>query len=459
MTLDRGTQSVPLSKHRRPALHNGLYAVAEYVSQPLGMLLAASYLLRHLGASQFGIWVLASAAINSGNLLSSGFGDAAVKYGSMYHGRNDAGGVARIVRGMIAINLALSGLLAVVLWALAPYAVNHIAHIDAGLRGACLQSFRIGSLLLVVRSIDSVFASTLRARERYSPAVRIAIFSRVGSLVAAIALVAHGYGVVKIMLATLCISTVAAVAQGIAVRVIAGKIVLWPSLHRETLSLIANFGCFSWLQAVSAVVFGQADRLVIGIFLGAPAVAIYALCAQAAQTIHGITGAGFHALFPHLSSRLETERLADLRSTIRTAFNTNLVLAALLGVPFILFSRPILSAWMGQEFARQAWPILAVLGVSFSLFALNVTAYYTLLALGKVKLVTAINLAAGAAMVLLMLLLTPRFGMVGTACARLISGPITCILYYPLYRMMRSGSVKCVEPTTLAVLENNSCQL
>jgi O-antigen/teichoic acid export membrane protein len=455
MKLHRDVPSASLFRHRRPALLNGLYGVAEYVSQPLGLLLAAPYLLRHLGASQFGVWILASAAVNSGNLLTSGFGDAAVKYGSMYRGRNDAGGVARIVRGMIAINLALSGLLAIALWSLAPYAVNHIAHIDAGLRDACLRSFRIGSLLLVVRSIDSVFASTLRALERYSPAVRIAIFSRVGILVAAIALVAYGFGVVEIMLATLCISTFAAVAQGIAVRVIAGKIVLWPSLHRETLSTIANFGCFSWLQAVSAVVFGQADRLVIGMFLGAPAVAIYALCAQAAQTIHGIVGAGFHALFPHLSSRLEAEPLTDLRNTIQTAFNTNLALATLLGSPFILLSRPILSVWMGQEFARQAWPILAILGISFSLFALNVTAHYTLLALGQVRLVTVLNLAAGAAMLLLMLLLTPRFGMMGTACARLITGPVTCILYYPLYRMMRTSSAEHIKPSTLAVLENS----
>ncbi len=455
MTSDRDIKSGSLLRHRRPALHNGLYAVAEYVSQPLGMLLAAPYLLRHLGASQFGIWVLASAAVSSGNLLASGFGDAAVKYGSMYHGRDDVGGVARIVRGMVAINLALSGLLAIALWSLAPYVVNHIAHIDAGLRDACLRSFRIGSLLLVVRSIDSVFASTMRALERYSPAVRIAIFSRDGALDAAIVLVAHGFGVVEIMLATLCISTFAAVAQGIAVRVIAGRISLWPSVHRETLSMIANFGCFSWLQAVSAVAFGQVDRLVIGIFLGAPAVAIYALCAQAAQTIHGIVGAGFHALFPHLSSRLEVEPLADLKNTIRTAFETNIVLAALFGAPFILLSRPILSAWIGQEFARQAWPILAILGGSFALFALNVTAHYTLLALGQVRTVTVFNLAAGAAMILLMLLLTPRFGIVGTACARLITGPVTCILYYPLYRMMRTSSTEHIEPSTLAVLENS----
>src|ERR1035441_7061283 len=191
MTLQRGTHFDSLSRSGRSALLNGMWGAAEYASQPLGMLLAAPYLLHHLGASQFGIWVLASAAVNSGNLLSSGFGDASVKYGSMYRGRKDSSGVARIVRAMISINMALSGLLAIALWSLAPYAASHIAAINAGLRVACIQSFRIGSLLLVVRSIDGVFVSTMRAFERYSPAVRIAMCSRIGALIATIAPDAH----------------------------------------------------------------------------------------------------------------------------------------------------------------------------------------------------------------------------------------------------------------------------
>ena len=226
-------------------------------------------------------------------------------------------------------------------------------------------------------------------------------------------------------------------------------------MHRETLTAIASFGCFSWLQAVSAAAFGQVDRLVVGMFLGAPAVACYAICAQAAQTIHGIVGAGFHALFPHLSARLETDPLADLRRTVGVAFKVNLILAVTLGAPVILLSRPVLSLWMGPDFARQAWPILSILGGSFALFALNVTAHYTLLALGQVRLVTVVNLVAGAATLLLMLLLTPRFGMVGTACARLICGPITCALYYPLYKKMRGISAQRTDTIAIPAWEGN----
>ncbi|HEY4378862.1 MAG TPA: oligosaccharide flippase family protein [Acidobacteriaceae bacterium] len=443
------------TRQAHPAFFNAAHAVAEYISQPLGMLLAAPYLLHHLGSSQFGIWILATAAVSGGNLLSTGFGDAAVKYGAMYRGRNDSAGIARVVRNMMTVNLALSGLLAFALWSLAPYAARHVAHIEASLQLVCIQSFRIGSLLLVVRSLDNVFASTLRAFERYAPPVRISIFSRASSLIASVVLVGYGHGVVAIMLATLCISMIALVAQGIAVRVVVGSIVLLPSFHRETLSMIAGFGSFSWLQAVSALVFGQADRLIIGMVLGAPAVACYALCAQAAQTIHGVAGAGLHILFPHLSSRFETEPLADLKHTVWIAFKTNVALAVLLGVPMTFLSRPILSLWMGAEFSHQAWLILSILGVSFALFALNVTAHYALLALGQVRLVTALNLVAGVAMLALMLPLTAKFGMVGTACSRLVTGPITWILYIPLYRMMRAKAAQPVDASSIVAWENS----
>jgi O-antigen/teichoic acid export membrane protein len=454
MKLDRGLFCETSTQMRR-TVANGVYAIAEYASQPVGLLLAVPYLLRHLGAAQFGVWVLASSAVNGGNALSTGFSDAAIKYVAMYRGRGDASGVTRVVRGMLSINLALSVVIAIALWVFAPLATSHIAHIDATMRYTCQLSIRVGSLLLVVRSIDDVFAGTLRAFEQYGPPVRISIYSRLASLIAAIVLVARGLGVVEVMLATLGISAFAAVAQGWALRTAVGKITLLPSLHRETLTMIAGFGCFSWLQALSAVIFGQADRLVIGVLLGAPAVAGYALCDQAAQTIHGTVAAGFHVLFPHMSARLESESLTEVRHTLSTAFKSNAALAVLLGVPVIVFSRPILALWVGHDFAQQSWPMFSILGASSALLAMNVTAHYGLLAAGRVKLVTSTNLAAGTAMLLMMILLTPHFGTVGTATAWLIPGPFTCLLYIPLYRMFRKKSVACAEPPIIPAMESN----
>ncbi len=71
MRLDNG-RSGETSAQMRRTVANGVYAIAEYASQPVGLLLSVPYLLRHMGAAQFGVWVLASSAVNGGNALSTG---------------------------------------------------------------------------------------------------------------------------------------------------------------------------------------------------------------------------------------------------------------------------------------------------------------------------------------------------------------------------------------------------
>jgi O-antigen/teichoic acid export membrane protein len=99
--------------------------------------------------------------------------------------------------------------------------------------------------------------------------------------------------------------------------------------------------------------------------------------------------------------------------------------------------------------------MFSILAVSSTLLAMNVTAHYGLLAAGRVRLVTSVNLAAGAAMLLVMILLTPHFGTVGTASGWLIPGPLTCLLYIPLYRMFRKKSVVRTEPPIIHAMESN----
>ncbi|MDR3645325.1 MAG: hypothetical protein P4M02_09665, partial [Clostridia bacterium] len=72
---------------------------------------------------------------------------------------------------------------------------------------------------------------------------------------------------------------------------------------------------------------------------------------------------------------------------------TNAVLAVVLAAPLMLLSKPLLMLWMGRDFAQDAWPVLSVLAAGFALFAMNVTAHYALLAMGRVRLVTALKIS------------------------------------------------------------------
>jgi O-antigen/teichoic acid export membrane protein len=164
-----------------------------------------------------------------------------------------------------------------------------------------------------------------------------------------------------------------------------------------------------------------------------------------------------HFLFPHLSARLSKTPASQLRALVLSIFRLNVAAALVLCIPLALFSKLILQLWMGAVFAQQAWPILSIVAVGFGLLAVNVTGHYALLALGQVRLVSILNLAGGAAMLLAMVLLAPRFGLEGAAIGRLFYGPITLLMYWRLRAVLSAEPVRpSVLLTPLAITTQGS---
>jgi O-antigen/teichoic acid export membrane protein len=432
----RKPNSLLMSNDRRRGSENAFYGVADYLALPLGMLFAAPFLLRHLGIAQYGVWILASATVSSGGTVSGSFGDAVIKYVGDCRGRGDCLGITRIVRSMMSINLILSGILATALWGMAPYVARHIVKVDPQLQRLCLLSLRVGSGLLLTKSVEGVFISTLRAFETYRSTVLVSIGSRAATLTSVIVLTECGRNVVWIMVATLFISASATLAQALALKTRIGSFSLMPSWHRKTVLDIAKFGSFSWLQAISGIAFSHGDRLFVGFFMGAPAVAYYGLCVQAAQPIHGMISSGMHFLFPHLSNRYRFVPISEIRRKIILALKINGILVFVLSLPLIVLCSRFLSWWVGPAFSQQSLLIFPTIICGFGLLGMNVTAHYALLAVGHVRIVTYLNLIAGITMLLTMAMLIPKHGLEGAALARLVYGPITCVTYLFLYNII-----------------------
>jgi O-antigen/teichoic acid export membrane protein len=417
-------------------LSNALYGVVDYAAFPAAMLLAAPVILRHLGSARYGVWVVATAAVSTGGIIASGFGDANIQYVASARGQGNADAFGHAVRSMIGINLLLGTLCALISWMISPLLARHIVSSNMQLQWGCLWSLRIASLLMLVRAIESVCISTQRAFERYGAAVRISIVGRMLTQAAAVVLALRGYGVVSIMAFTAIFTILSTVAQLTRLRSHLGTTSLFPAFDRSVTSALLGFGTFTWLQAVASVIFSQVDRLVLGVSLGASVVTAYALCVQIAQPIYGIASSGLHFFFPYLSGRQASVPATQLRSAVLTAFCCNLLFVFASTAAVLLFGREVLRLWVGETIARNASDLLAPIAWSFALLGLNVTAYYSLLAFGRVRTVTFVSLGGGAAMLLLMVWLLPMMGARGAALARLACGAATLLLYIPVFRIL-----------------------
>ncbi len=437
------------SKRFRESAGNALYCIAEYIAMPASMLVAAPFLVYKLGLSQYGIWMLASTILGSMGILSTGFGDATVKYVSAYRGKNNLAGVERTIRATLTINALLGGLFGLLVWVAAPYAVDHFFKIDPAFHLASRQAIRISAVILAIRSVESVFVSALRAFERYGPPVKLNVFLRTIVVVSAVVLAAVGRGVVAIMIATLFWSALIVVLQAVAARRVVGPINLFPTFKRQAIFEVFSFGCFSWLQSLAGVVVGFSDRFLIASMLGTAPLAIYVLCVQVAQPIHGLAASAFNFVFPHISSRHESGEVDGPQRVFRLASLLSLVVSVSLALPLIVWGKQLLFLWMGKQVADQGHVVLALLAAAYALMALNVVPHYALLAFGRVRFVAGVNLVSGILLAPLMFVLVPPFGLIGAALGRILYSALLAVPYLVASRnSFRSRAQLCALETS-----------
>jgi O-antigen/teichoic acid export membrane protein len=423
----------------RKHLTNAAFGILDYASYPIGMLLVAPIVLHRLGASEYGLWMISTAVISAGGIIASGFGDANIQRVAHLRGTGQLALIPRTVRSMLGINLLLGCILAVGAWIAAPYAAPHVAVAHLTSARECLISLRLASVLILLRSVETVSVSTQRAFEQYRGTVQISTAVRLLTLACAAVLALLGQGTIEILLATGSFLALGTYLQFRHLRRLLGPASLWPRLESGETRVLLGLGIFVWLQALCAVVFGQFDRILLGVSMGALAVAPYALCVQFAHPIFGLTASGLNFLFPYLSGHAATMSDAVLRRTLLKAFSCNLLLVGCGAGLLLLVGNRLIRLWAGPAVAQSAGKILVPIVLSSGLLGLGVTGTYALQALGLFRTVAIISVVSRAAMLLLMIQLMHLMGLQGLALSRLCYGAAGLLVYLPLLGRLNLG--------------------
>jgi O-antigen/teichoic acid export membrane protein len=432
-------------------LTNAGYGVLDYVSYPLGMLVVAPIVLHRLGASEYGLWMLATAVISAGGIIASGFCDACIQRVAHLRGTGEFEIMPHTIQSMLGINVALGLTLSIFVWIAAPYAIPHIAAPSLTPPSECLATIRIASVLILLRAIESVFVGAQRAFEQYRGTVQISTAIRLLTLGTAAVLAFVGQRTTSILIATGVFLAVGTCLQFRHLRKFLGTVSLWPRFQPAEIHILLNRGVFVWLQTVGGVVFGQFDRILLGASLGALAVTPYSLCVQFAHPIFGLTAAALNFLFPYLSGRASTISAAVLKQTLLKAFACNLILVGLAAALLLFFGNSLIRIWAGPEVARSAAQILTPIVLGSALMGLSVTGTYAMQALGLFRTVAYISLAGRMAMLLLMIDMMRSHGLPGLALSRLGYGSVSLLVYIPLLQQLyvKRSAEKSVSPLSI----------
>jgi O-antigen/teichoic acid export membrane protein len=413
---------------KRP-LGSSFWAVLEHLFYPLLVFATTPFFFHAIGSEQYGLWMLLTATTSFGTILNVGTGAATIKYISADIGKGGTDGIKSTLRGSLAVALLGGAAFATVI-VLVYWLVGALLFARMGDAWSLHLTGFTAAILAWIEQVDNVYASTLKGAERFRDAARAEIAARTLQIAFAIFSVVVN-GSIEALYAALALAALGRL--GMKIHLVQRTLaigVLPPSL---TLAVkVLHFSKWGWLQGVGAVLFGVADRLFVGSFLGATNLAYYSIASQLASQVHAVAAAATSVAFPLVSRKRESDKSFSLRSATSLTFIRTLMLSSALAATLLIFGKQILSLWIGAAEAEAAGAILQYLTVAYWILAMNVAPHFILLGLGRARFLALSNLVAGFASLSIMWQLIQVWELKGVALARAIYGVLTWASLFPL---------------------------
>lgn len=418
----------------RKKLSDSAWAIGEHLCYPLLMLAATPWFIEKLGILGYGQWMFLIAIAGLGGIMNAGTGAATIKSVSADIGRGQGARIETRIRAAVGLATLGGGAFAVLI-SLVFLLGSDALFARMGDSALVTLTGICGAVLLWIEQLDNVFGSALKGAERFKKAAQIEVTCRIGQI-ATLVLVSTVAPTLAALYTTLIATSLLRLAIKAKVATDALNVTLGrPSAH--ALRDMAPFAGWGWMQGLGSALFSTADRLLVGSFLGAAALAQYAICVQLAMQIHTIAVAALSVMFPMISRRIAARaQPAELWKVAGLAALAGLVLSTLLAVALLALSPLLLANWLGAT-SSQLHSLMNWLAVSYWILALNIVPYYLLLAFNQPKFISLAALGGG-----LIALATATLGIIhldqlGAALGKLAYAIVlACVLFVAAFHQL-----------------------
>ena len=358
--------------------------VAQFASLALAFVLAP-LLIREFGVREYGLYVLVLSIGTFATLLDFGMGAALEKLLAEHLASRRTHEAGQLFSTVLLAYTGI-GVLAMLLYAVLAWRAGHLFHIAPSevrlLRDLLLVS---GAIALATWPL-STGLRVLGGLQRYADAARVALGVTVTSaLAAAYVLATHRSPV-----------TLAALMGGVTVLGGIANLVVALARLRSTgvkpaapaRTAFAKVLDFSWavfvLQLAVQLIYHHTDRLLLGLFLGVVSVTLYEGPARLVALVVQLVGLSNSALMPFASQLDATGRSGTLSALLLRGSRYVTAFIAPIATMIVVLARPLLTTWLGPEFAVAVVPTMLLVGVQIVLASATV-GHTLVVGTGKLK--------------------------------------------------------------------------
>ncbi|MDB4915878.1 MAG: polysaccharide biosynthesis protein [Gemmatimonadetes bacterium] len=391
----------------------------------------APYVVRTLGSTVYGTWVLLSSLVGYMGLLDLGVRSAVMRYLALHHARAEDVEAGRSASAGLVIFGAL-GLVAVVAALVCAAVLPRFFTIPPDTVATARIVVVVGGLGVAVSLISGVFGGSLAALQRFDLQGLIGIV--VGGLRAAAIVIGLGPGAGLLGLSL--IQLAATVCQGTAQYVLTRR--LYPELklalrglERAEIRRIFSFSMYSSLLHVSAALIFSADALVIGSFLPVAMITFFAIPSTLTDYTRSIVSAISQTITPRASSLEGVGAMRELETVLLRAATMATLVTLAITVTFIARGGSFIGLWMGAGFAELSGSILVILAISVTFDSARRVAMSALIGMNRHRQLAPFYLLEGVVNIALSVYWIRSMGLRGVALGTTVPNLITAFLVIP----------------------------
>jgi len=376
------------------------------------------YIIHKLGDKRYGIWALAFAFIDYYTLFDFGFKSAVVNLISGFRARGEDREINEVINTALFYFIVLGLLIFGLTWFSAPE-LHRFFKISPEYQHDFAILVRVIAVGWSAAISLSVFQGAIEGFQRFKTANHIWILSLIVRSGGSALMLFLGHGLIAMGIVVTIAQFLSFGLTFLTVRRAFPAMRLSPVLARFSMwKRIASYGVHSFVAYLGNTLITQAPPILIGHYQSEAFVGYYTLPSRLLQYVVELVTRIGYVTMPN-TAQLAAEGKKREIMLLGTYLNRYcLALFLPLAIFLAVYGRALVQTWLGPSFAEHAAPLLPVFVLSTSLaVAGQFNSSQILFGLAKHDNYAKALIAEGALALGAMIVLLPRYGIFGAACA------------------------------------------
>jgi O-antigen/teichoic acid export membrane protein len=388
------------------------------------------FILRRLGANQYGIWVLIGSLVTYGSLFDLGIAGAITKYVAENIARENYSRAKELIATALWL-YSVIGLIAVVVGAgFAPFFLA-IFKIPSNEVNETFLALIFSAIGLGISFPASVTTAVLRGLQRFDLLNWISIVGTLINTLAIVLVLALGWGILGIIAINIPLTVIMQIPAVWMIHRAAPKLQFgFQGANRSDVRKVFGFSSVLFLINLSSLLQQKTDEIVVGTFLPTSSITPYSIAHRLSDLPQILTDQFLKVIMP-LASQLSVDQYrSKLQNLLIISTRLTLALFLPVGIAIMIMAKPFIRAWVGEDYAGYSY-LVTLLTLAGLVNTILWPAGSILQGIERHRILGYAALGSGVMNLLISLMLVRSLGLTGVALGTLIPAILETMIVLP----------------------------